>query len=94
MTKQEQMFSLMEEYEQSKQTIPAFCKERSMKVPTFNYWRKKFRDSRSASKGFIPILPPPEHSKTDTIRLAYPNGVNIHLPAANIVLIAQLIRLA
>lgn len=95
MTKQDQMFSLLEAYEQSNQTIFAFCTARDLKVPTFHYWRRKFRAAQSASQSFIPIAPPQSTStERFTFRIAYPNGVNIHLPTADIALIAQLIRLA
>ncbi len=93
MIKQEQMFALMEAYEQSNQTIPTFCTARSLKVPAFHYWRRKFRAAQAAPKGFISISTPVS-SEVASMRLTYPNGVNIHLPAADIALIAQLIRLA
>lgn len=93
MTKQDQKFGLMEEYERCNLTISAFCAARSLKVPTFHYWRRKYRASQAAPKGFIPISNP-ANTERSAIRLSYPNGVNIHLPAADIVLLAQLIRLA
>ena len=93
MTKQKLMLALVDEYEHGNLTIPAFCVARSLKVPTFHYWRRKFRASRSTSPGFIPI-PSPRSIERSAIRLAYPNGVSIHLPAADMALIAQLIRLA
>jgi len=93
MTKQELMFSVLEEYEQSNLTIAAFCTARSLHVPKFHYWRRKFRASQSAPKGFIPILPLID-TQSAAIRLAYPNGVSIHLPSVDIALIVQLLRLA
>ena len=92
MTKQELMFALLEEYEQSKLTIPAFCTEKSIRKSRFHYWHRKFRESRIAPKGFIPIAIP-ARSEQMVIRLAYPNGVSIELPAADLTFIAQLIRL-
>jgi hypothetical protein len=93
MSKQEEMFALMKEHEHSGLTIDAFCSARALKVSRFYYWRRKFRASRVAPGGFIPILPSAS-TEGHSIRLSYPNGVNIHLPAADIALIAQLIRLA
>ena len=97
MTKQELMFPLIEayEHEQGNLSIDAFCAARSIKVPTFHYWRRKFRAFRDAPNGFIPIpIPAPAACQNGRIRLAYPNGVSIELPAADMALIAQLIRLA
>ena len=94
MTKQEQMFALMEEHEQSKQTISAFCAGRDVRMKTFFYWRRKFLASRSAPAGFIPISAQDTGVQQTTLRLSYPNGVSIHLPTADLALIARLIRLA
>lgn len=93
MTKQEYMFALVAEAEQSKQTISAFCASRDIKMKTFFYWRRKLLAARSASAGFIPIAPPTSLEK-NILRLSYPNGVDIHLSGADVSLIAQLIRLA
>lgn len=92
MTKEEQMFALIREAEQSKQTISAFCTERDIRMKTFFYWRRKFLAARSASAGFIPITPPAGVERTE-LRLSYPNGVHIDLSGADVSLIAQLIRL-
>ena len=94
MTRQEQMFALIEESEQSQQTIAAFCAARDLRMKTFFYWRKKFLAARSASAGFIPIVPPTNDVVPSACRLSYPNGVSLHLPAIDLPLIAQLIRLA
>ena len=95
MTRQEQMFALVEEAEQSKQTISAFCSARDINIKTFFYWRRKFLASRSVPAGFIPIIPnaSPVNTEKSDIRVAYPNGVSIHLQAPDVSLIAQLIRL-
>lgn len=93
MTKQEQMFALMEEQEQSNQTIAAFCAVRDIKMKTFFYWRRKYRTAQSVPAGFVPITPP-ANNPGPLIGLTYPNGVTVHLPAADLSLIAQLIRLA
>lgn len=92
MTKEEQMFALIREAEQSNQTISAFCAGRDIRMKTFFYWRRKFLAARSASVGFIPIIPPLSAKKTE-LQLCYPNGVSIHLSDADVSLIAQLIRL-
>lgn len=84
---------MLKEYDQSNLTIAAFCTARSLKVPRFHYWRRKLRESKTASQGFIP-LPGPAATQSAAVRLAYPNGVSIHLPSADVALIAQLIRLA
>lgn len=93
MTRQDLMFAHIEACEHSNLPIAAFCAANALKVPTFDYWRRKFRASRSATSGFIPILPPAGDA-VPAVRLSYPNGVSIHLSAIDLQLIAQLIRLA
>ncbi len=93
----ELMFPIMEAYEQGDLPIPAFCAANNLKIPTFSYWRKKFCDARAASAGFTEIKrtgrQPSDSSEVTSIELRYPNGVSIHLPAADLPLIARLIRL-
>jgi hypothetical protein len=69
------MFALIEEAEQSKETITAFCAARDIKMKTFFYWRRKLLAARSAAPGFIPILPSAENT---AVRLSYPDGVDLH----------------
>lgn len=91
MTKQEQWFALVVEQQQSGSSIVAFCRSKDIKLPTFHYWRKKYRQSKHSDKGFVDITPPAlQHTG---IRVVYPNGVSIHLPAADLMLLSQLIGL-
>ena len=92
MSKQDLMFSLVQQQELSNSTIVDFCAEHGMKLATFHYWRKKYKLASQETKGFISITPPKVIDST--IRLSYPNGVNIHLSGADLPLLAHLIRLA
>ena len=87
------MFALIKEAAQSRDTIKAFCAARDLNVKTFFYWRRKFLAAKPSSKGFLPLNLQPAVSQT-AVRLTYPNGVDLHLPSADLTLIAQLIRLA
>lgn len=86
------MFALIKEAEQSKDTIKAFCAARDLNMKTFFYWRRKFLDTKTSAKGFLPLNLQPALCQT-SVRLTYPNGVDLHLPSADLTLIAQLIRL-
>ena len=86
------MFALIQEAEQSKDTIKAFCAARNLSMKTFFYWRRKFLATKTSSKGFLPLNLQPAVSQT-AVRLTYPNGVDLHLPSADLTLIAQLIGL-
>ena len=92
MSKQELMYNLVVEQEHSGRTITAFCAANDIKLNTFHYWKRKYKEENSSGSGFISI---PALSEADSypIRLTYPNGVNIHLDVADLSLIAQLIRI-
>lgn len=90
-TKQAYWFSIMAEQEQSGLTIRAFCTAKDIKLCTFHYWRKRYRQAHDQDGGFVEIAGPAVRSST--LRLTYPNGVCIDLPAPDMALIAQLLRL-
>ena len=60
MSKQEKMFRLVDEYSNSGPTIKRFCEPNDIKVPTFNYWKRK-KDTVSSPRGFIKV-----HSELST----------------------------
>lgn len=92
MTKQEQMFSLVQQQEQSGLTIGRFCTEHNLKLNTFHYWRKRYKETNSSSKGFIAIRSFAHADASAPIRVSYPNGVNVDLSSADLSLIVSLIR--
>ena len=91
-TKQAQWFGLVSEQQQSGLTIKAFCTAKDIKLCTFHYWRKKYRERNHAPNGFVELTPPAVSSHA--LRITYPNGVCIDLPAADISLVSQLLRIA
>jgi transposase-like protein len=90
MTKQEQMFALVQDHAQSALTISSFCAAHNLKIHCFHYWRKKYR-SIGAAPGFIDLSAAGADSVA--LRLSYPNGVSIDLPVADLALISRLIHL-
>lgn len=92
MTRQDQMYKLVAEQEQSGQSIVSFCAAQNLKSAVFHYWRRKYWEESAVLKGFISISPPVKVDIPD-LRLVYPNGVSIQLPIIDLALIAQLINL-
>jgi hypothetical protein len=92
MTKRDQWFSLVAEQEQSGTSIISFCNARHLKLSTFHYWRKKFKQVEASQKGFVDITP--SATLHTAIRISYPGGVDVHLSSADISLITRLIALA
>lgn len=89
MTKQEQMYRLIEEQQSGSQTAIAFCEHHQINLGTFNYWlRKKRQEGRTS---FIPVdIKPGVEGKAELI---YPNGVRIRLESFDPDKIRQLINL-
>ena len=89
MTREEQMYQLIEEQQSSKLTAIAFCKQHQINLGTFNYWLRKKRQNEHPS--FIPIdVKFPVQEKTELI---YPNGVRLRLESFDPQKIRQLINL-
>lgn len=86
------MYDLVAEQERSGLTITAFCTVKGIKLNTFHYWKRKYKEENSSGAGFIAISAL-SNAGSQPIRLTYPNGVNIHLATADLTLIAQLIRI-
>lgn len=85
MKKKVQMFNLIQEWESRAVTIKSFCLSKGIKSPTFYYWLKRYRTSRSTS-GFqsidIPASPPPNPILTDSVghlQISFPNGVLVRV---------------
>ncbi len=74
---------LMSEYENAQLTQQAFCQQKGILLPTFQYWRKKLREGKTENPaGFLQIRP--GAGKTDmyidcAVTLHYPNGVRVEL---------------
>jgi hypothetical protein len=88
----------MEEYGQGQWTQAEFCQVKGILLPTFLYWRKKYRLANSGqADGFIELRPKnnrPPLTTGCTLTLHYPNGVRIELDAmANLSTISVLLNL-
>lgn len=68
------MSAYIEAYEDGHRSILAYCYALDLKVPTFHYWRCKFRDARNATPVLIPFLPPVADPAIAFL-LEYPNRV-------------------
>lgn len=56
---EEDMFPLVEEWQDSGQTQKAFCAEQDISVSVFAYWLRRYRDQdttpQAQASGFVPI---------------------------------------
>lgn len=89
MTREEQMYRLINEQQSSKLSAIAFCRQHQINLGTFNYWLRKKRQNEHTS--FIPInIKSGLQEKTELI---YPNGVRLRLESFDPQKIRQLINL-
>lgn len=81
---QQEMFAVIEDFQQSGLTRLAFCAQRSIAITKFHYWQKKYRDhSNGTPNGFIQLTSRKSHRSGELLApivLQYPNGVSLQLP--------------
>jgi len=79
---QQQMFSMIESWQQSGIHQKAFCEQQGIRYHVFHYWYKKYRDTQLSDKqaGFIPLQLPPAPAVTDPIIAATGAHTEIVLP--------------
>ena len=76
-TRQTDMLSLIEQWQESGKTQQVFCQEHNIIFSTFYYWLKRYRRGIEESN-FLPV----EISSGSYIEIRYPGGVILQLPAA------------
>jgi transposase-like protein len=76
-TRQTDMLSLIEKWQDSGNTQQAFCQEHDITFSTFYYWLKRYRHGIEESS-FLPV----EISSGSNIEIRYPDGIILQLPAA------------
>lgn len=92
MSKEQEMFALIDEFENSSLNARNFCKAKGVVPSTFYYWKKKkTRMESPEGEGFITISPTPV--KDGSLELIYPNGIRLRLEATQFPLISKLLRL-
>jgi len=93
MRKAEEMFALVEEWENSGQTQKVFCQEQGIKLGRFAYWLRKKRQNGESIGGFLPIRVSPPSQMAEPIELVYPNGVRMRVWQTEPGVISGLVRL-
>ena len=78
----EEMFPVVEAWQDSGLSKKAFCEERGIIKSLFFYWCKKYREENKHG-GFVPLTVGVSNSfaQGHSIEIQYPNGVVLKLPA-------------
>ncbi len=74
--KRSEMFSIVEQWQQSGMSQKAFSRANGINIYTLRYWISQSRQRQNESSGFVQLNEP---SVAD-ICLRYPNGVELLLP--------------
>lgn len=84
----EQMFQLIEQWQQSKLTQNVFCRQQSIKYHVFHYWYKRYRgqhaDPQSNAASFVKLqVAKPAFS--GSVEIYYPGGIRLvfHEPVSS-----------
>ncbi|MCX2839409.1 IS66 family insertion sequence element accessory protein TnpB [Salinimicrobium sp. MT39] len=91
MSKQEEMYTLVNEYRNSGLSAKAFSTEKGISPSTFCYWIRKKKDEDQPG-GFVEVTKGLNASSGE-LELIYPNGVKLQMNAADLGLIARLVKL-
>ena len=84
----EQMFKLMEQWQQSDLTQKAFCQQQSIRYHVFHYWYKRYRERHAElqhnSSSFV-RLEIAKGSSSGSVEVYYPGGIRIifHEPVSS-----------
>jgi len=85
---QQQMFSMINEWQQSSLTQKAFCEQHTMHYHVFHYWYKRYRDAQATDKepGFLSLkIKPSSDSAAPHTELLLPDGKRLlfHQPVSS-----------
>jgi transposase-like protein len=75
--RQEEMLSLIKQWQESGKSQKSFCQEHELTYTTFYYWLRLYRRVQDESN-FLPV----EISSGSHIEIRYPGGVILQIPAA------------
>ena len=76
LNRQEEMISLIEQWQESGKKQQTFCQEHDLTYTTFYYWLRRYRRQLDESS-FLPV----EISSGSYIEIRYPGGIILQLPA-------------
>lgn len=75
----DRMYPLVEEWLEGNGSQRAFCHQQGIRLSTFYYWVKKYRNERHPS-GFVPLEVTSDGNSG--VEVIYPNGVMIRFGGA------------
>jgi hypothetical protein len=88
------MFSLIREQQAGAESQQEYCQRQGIKLPTFHYWKRKYRESESSSSNFLRVSLPEGMSLGEGMtEITYPNGVRLRISGLSLSGIKTLIQI-
>lgn len=80
--RQQEMFKIVELWQNSKMSKKELCLQKQINQNTFEYWVQKYKKSNTKNNLFVKLVTDNTSStlSEQTIELQYPNGVTLKLP--------------
>ena len=76
----EQMFKIIEQWQQSSLTQNVFCQQQSIKYHVFYYWYKRYREQHAESQSNTPSfvkLQVAKAASSGSVEIYFPGGVRL-----------------
>ena len=75
---------LLDQFQQSGQTVQAFCTEKGLSVPSFYQWKRRLRGDAAAESGIVPVkfLPAPLRAVSESVQIVTPNGFVVRVDSS------------
>lgn len=78
-SRQQEMISLIDQWQESGKTQQAFCKEHNLAFSKFYYWLKRYRSGVNGNS-FLPLEI--NQGLNSGFEIRYPDGVILQLPSS------------
>ena len=93
MSKQDKMYSHVEDWKASGLTQSRYCESVGIKLATFSYWVVKYKaESTQLDSNFITVTKG-QVASTQEYEIVYPNGVKLRLQTDNLSELYSLVNL-
>ncbi|WP_413511711.1 IS66 family insertion sequence element accessory protein TnpA [Myroides odoratus] len=94
MSKQDIMYSHVEDWKTSGLTQATYCEEQGLKLATFSYWIQKYykQSDQDDTSSFIAISKEEPFTKKE-YEIIYPNGVKLRVHTENLSELYSLLQL-
>jgi len=77
---EQEMYALVEKYQESGMSLREFCTNEGVKVAKFQYWRNKYKKTHSQLGGFAKLEISEPVALALHIVIKLPNGTIIQIP--------------